>query len=84
MSAIRNRGRHYKPGDNFVICDECGFKFYASETRMRWDGMIVCSKDWEPRHPQDYVKGRADQQKVTNARPDDDRFEQSPVTVDDL
>jgi hypothetical protein len=25
-----------------------------------WDGKIVCPNDWEPRHEQDFVRGRAD------------------------
>ena len=29
---------------------------------MRWDGLMVCSKDWEPRQPQDFVHGIADKQ----------------------
>ena len=24
--------------------------------RERWDGLIVCKPDWEPRHPQDFVR----------------------------
>lgn len=60
----------YRSGDYWVICDECGFKLRGSETRKRWDGMRVCEKDWEPRHPQDFVKGRTDRQAVPNARPE--------------
>ena len=67
-----------------ALCDECGFKFKATDLRMRWDGMFVCSKDWEPQHPQDFVRGRVDKQRVDIARPDDTRFESRPVTPDDL
>ena len=74
----------YVPGTYSAICDQCGFKFKASDLRVRWDGAFVCSKDWEPRHPQDYVRGRVDNQRVAIARPDEDRFEQRPVTPDDL
>ena len=58
----------YIPGDFWRICDSCGFKKRASETRKRWDGLIVCADDWEPRHPQDFVKGKADWQNVPNPR----------------
>lgn len=71
-------------GTYSAICDECGFKFKATDLRMRWDNMFVCSKCWEPRHPQDFVRSRVDNQRVTIARPDEDRFEQRPVTPDDL
>lgn len=63
-------GPAYKPGDHWVICDVCGFQCRASETYKRWDGLITCEADWEPRHPQDYVRGRADRQNVPNPRPD--------------
>lgn len=54
------RGKHdsYKPGDYNAICDGCGFKFKASMLKKRWDGYMVCEKDWEPRHPQDLVEAR--------------------------
>lgn len=60
----------YQPGNHWVQCDECGFKVRANETRIRWDGMRVCLKDWEPRHPQDFVRGRRDRQRVPNPRPE--------------
>jgi hypothetical protein len=25
-----------------------------------WDNLVVCPNDWEPRHPQDFVRGRED------------------------
>ncbi len=76
----------YVPGDHYLICDECGFKVRASETRKRWDGLRVCTKDWEPRHPQDFVKGRKDRQTVPNARPEgaDTYLEIGDVTEADL
>ena len=76
----------YRPGDYYVICDECGFKYRASETRKRWDGMRVCTKDYEPRHPQDGVRGRRDRQAVKGARPEppDVYIEANAVTRDSL
>ena len=84
MADYLNSRNRYVPGTHNVLCDCCGFKFKATELRMRWDGMFVCSKDWEPRHSQDFVRGRVDKQRVENARPDDTRFESRPVTPDDL
>lgn len=74
----------YVHGTYNAICDECGFKFKAKDMRTRWDGAFVCSKDWEPRHPQDFVQGRVDRQSVPIPRPDETRFESTPVTADDL
>ena len=45
-----------------VICDVCGREFKDNELQMRWDGLMVCSGDWEPRQPQDFVHGVADKQ----------------------
>lgn len=79
-------GNLYVPGDHYCICDVCGFKVRASETRMRWDNLRVCSKDWEPRHSQDFVKGRKDKQAVPNARPErpDTFLEPNDVTAESL
>jgi len=48
------------PGTWKAICDVCGFEFYSDELKQRWDGLMVCSHDWEPRHPQDFVRGVPD------------------------
>lgn len=75
----------FVPGDYNVICDECGFKFKKSQTRMRWDNMLVCEKDWEPRQSQDFVRGVPDKQTVPIARPEaEDVFITTPVTAEDL
>lgn len=31
---------------------------------------MVCREDFEPRHPQDFVRGRRDRQNVPDARPE--------------
>ena len=58
----RNFGRadYWAPGDYNAICDRCGRKFKASELQRTWDGFMVCPRDWEPRHPQDFVRGLPD------------------------
>jgi hypothetical protein len=50
----------YAKGDWLAICDQCGRQYKASELRLRWDNLMVCSGDWEPRQPQDFVHGVAD------------------------
>lgn len=76
----------YRSGDHWVICDECGWKVRASQTRKRWDGLRVCIPDYEARHPQDFVRGRTDRQRVDNPRPDPaPRYiDPNDVTADDL
>ena len=44
---------YYKHGDMNGICDRCGFKFKMSELREDGYGFLVCTEDWEPRHPRD-------------------------------
>ena len=40
------------PGTWKVVCDVCGVQHPSSRVKKRWDGLMVCEKDWEPRHPQ--------------------------------
>jgi len=46
----------WKRGKWLAICDVCGFEHYNTELKKRWDGLMVCKDDWEPRHPQDFVR----------------------------
>lgn len=59
---------NYRHGDFYRICDRSGFKVHASQTRREWNGLIVRSKDWEPRHPQDFVRSFGDRQSVPDPR----------------
>lgn len=70
MTGHSGRRNGYRAGDFLRVCDVCGFVFYASETRKRWDGMIVCEPDFESRHPQDFVRGTIDRQTVPDPRPE--------------
>lgn len=73
-------------GDSNSICDCCGFKFKSSQLRKRWDGAMVCKADYEPRHPQDFVKARPERNHVKNARPaPEPRFvEANEIRAEDL
>lgn len=51
-----------------ALCDRCGKKFKASMLRKDWQGLYVCERDWEPRHPQDFVRGVQDVQTVPWSR----------------
>ncbi|MGZ5799245.1 MAG: hypothetical protein ACXWJZ_01270 [Burkholderiaceae bacterium] len=55
-------------GDSNSICDECGFKYKRSQLKKRWDGALVCTKDFELRHPQDSIKLKPERNNVKDAR----------------
>lgn len=59
----------YVPGDWNATCDRCGRKFKASQLSRTWDNLMVCSRDWEPRHPQDFVRGVPDTEAPPWTRP---------------
>lgn len=52
----------YDKGDWKAVCDSCGRLFKASQLKKRWDGVMVCSQDYETRQPQDFVRGVSDVQ----------------------
>jgi hypothetical protein len=56
-------------GDHLVICDYSGFTCKRSDCRKTWDGKIVRKDFWEPRHPQDIIRPRRDDQSIKDARP---------------
>jgi len=65
----------FEAGQWNVICDRCGHKFKARQLRVEWTGLRVChgpgsNNCWEPRHPQDFVKGRKDYQAPPWVRPE--------------
>ena len=61
---------YYKKGSWKFICEVCGQQHKAEQMRKRWDGAIVCPRDWEPRHPQDFVRGVKDTPSVPISRPE--------------
>lgn len=82
------QARGYKPGDWYIICDYSGFKIRRSEARRTWDGYLVRKDFWEPRQPQDFVRGRRDKISVppgeTRGESTDNFLEVNEVTIDDL
>ena len=45
---------------NYEICDRTGFKVPAGTLRKEWNGLMVRPESWEPRHPQDFVRGHTE------------------------
>lgn len=60
---------HFKMGSFYRIDDRTGFATRAERTRQEWTGLIVDRARWEPRQPQDFVKGVVDDQTVPLPRP---------------
>lgn len=48
------------PGEWKVVCHVCGFWFPSGDILKRWDGLYVCHKDYETRHPQTLIKIRGE------------------------
>lgn len=63
------RKLHYKPGSWYQTDDRTGFPQRTDRMRKEWDGLIVDRRVWEPRQPQDLVRGVRDNQNVDDARP---------------
>lgn len=87
MNTERGHGKNpgYFAGENNAICDVCGFVYRSSKLRKRWDNLFVCGDDWEPRQPQDMVRGRADDMRAKITRPDTDPvYLSTPITRDGL
>ncbi len=60
---------YFISGEFNLYCDVCSKKIKAHEAKHRWDGLIVCEKDYETRQPQDFVRARQDQITVPFSRP---------------
>ena len=65
-----------------AMCDVCGFKFKSFQLRKRWDGLMVCSDDFEHRHPQDLIKIPKEDTSVPWTRPEQDDVFITPTYVD--
>lgn len=60
----------YHRGDHWVVDDRTGARIRASESVKEWNGAVVHRDEAEPRHPQDFVRGRRDRQSVKDPRPE--------------
>lgn len=45
-----------------VLCQRCGQKLKSHQLRKEHTGLRVCRDCIDPRHPQEFVRGRADRQ----------------------
>lgn len=61
---------YYKKGEWNYTCPVCQQVYKSGNIRRRWDGLMVCKTDWEPRHPQDMIRGIPDHTGVPEVSPD--------------
>lgn len=63
------RDRKFIGGSFYRIDDRSGFKVRAEHTTKEWNGLWIREDMAEPRQPQDFVRGVADDQRVPEPRP---------------
>lgn len=56
----KGRADYLRLGDWNANCGGCARKFKASTLRLDWKGFYKCAACWEPRQPQDFVRGVPD------------------------
>jgi hypothetical protein len=61
----------YRPGDWKAVCDLCGLDYMASELLEDYLGRRVCRKDFETRHPQEFVRPKIEKITPEWTRPTD-------------
>jgi hypothetical protein len=59
----------YKPGSFYRVDDRTGFPERAENTKKQWNNIYTRERSFESRQPQDFVRGRKDDQTVPDARP---------------
>lgn len=64
----------YVRGQWKAVCDVCGQRFDNVDMQKRWDGLMVCKKDWEPRQPQDFTRAKVDIQSLPWTRPESTNY----------
>lgn len=75
---MANRGRW--PGTWAAICDRCGFRYASDLLKEDWQGLRLCRKCYEPRHPQEFVRGVPDNPAPPWTRPEPaDLFVEFPL-----
>lgn len=50
----------YHPGSHWAFCDYCWHQFRAEDLQKTWDNLWACDEDFENRHPQDFLRVRAE------------------------
>lgn len=73
---------YYKPGAWNVICSLCGRKVKSTEILKRWDGLLVCKEDYDPRNILDFYRPVNDSVPVPFTNPEQpDNFTPETCTL---
>jgi len=56
----KTRNPGWTSGEHWVVCDRTGKAIRESDAREEWNGLVVAKEEWEPRHPQDFLRARED------------------------
>lgn len=60
----------YLSGQYNVQCDRCGLWYKSSQCQLEWTGLFVCELCYEPRQPQDFLRGVDEHPNAEIPRPD--------------
>lgn len=55
---------YFKSGSWNVVCQVCGRRYKSDQIRKRWDGLLVCSEDYEERNILDFQRTQPERQDV--------------------
>lgn len=84
MEFRTHRPAGFTPGQHKKCCDQCGKVRLASQMRKQWNNLIVCADTcFEERHPQDFVRGVPDSQRVPDPRPEPEPNFVEPGEIDE-
>ena len=64
-------GEWWARGQWNAECDRCGDRFKSSKLLLEYDGLRVCERCWEPRHPQELLRPPRPEQAIPWSRPGD-------------
>jgi len=84
VDEIQNTGANTDPGNNFCICQISGWRYKPGELKRQWDGLWVGPDRYTERHPQDFIKVRAESLTGSKRPEGSDTFISTAVTQDDL
>lgn len=68
------RADFFKPGSWNAVCQQCGLKFKADDILLEWDGLRVCERCLDYRHPQELVRPIVDPKPPLWSSPQIDNF----------
>lgn len=61
---------YFKAGCWNVVCQVCGKQVKSDAIIKRWDGVLVCKEDYEPRNILDFVRSVTERSSIPFVAPD--------------